>query len=274
MTITERINSFTDKYQKTIQVGNRTWRYYRLGEGQPILWLTGGLRRAALGFEFMEKLGARHTVIAPDYPPVETIDEFIAAFDSILQAEGVNTFVLGGQSYGGLLAQAYLARRSEAVEKLILSSTGPADYGKAWLPVEYIFIGLARMLPEKRVKNLLSRGLLKFISLPASEREEWEAAINSVMQDDLSRQDVISHFAVAADLIRKKIVTPGVYKNWTGRIIVLSAKNDPTQSPKDIPLYQKLFGRGVEVIDLGDMGHAAAMFDVDRYVQLIDQALG
>ncbi len=37
-----------------------TWRYYRMGAGEPILWLTGGLRRAALGFAFMERqrLGA------------------------------------------------------------------------------------------------------------------------------------------------------------------------------------------------------------------------
>jgi pimeloyl-ACP methyl ester carboxylesterase len=221
----------------------------------------------------MERLAIHHTVIAPDYPPVQTIGEFITAFDSILQTEGIDTFALGGQSYGGLLAQAYLAHKSKSVERLILSSTGPADYGKAWLPVEYVFIALARLLPGKTVKNMLTGGLLKFITLPETERAEWLDAVSDVMQNDLSRADVVSHFAVAADLIRKGVATPAAYQDWTGRIIVLSAENDPTQSNRDIPRYEKLFGRTVEVLNMGNMGHTAALFNPDKYVELLEPTL-
>jgi len=272
MTILEQLKCFAHQFGKEVVVNNTRWRYYRLGAGAPIFWLTGGLRRAALGFAFMERLAVRHTVIAPDYSPVQTIGEFITAFDTILQTEGMETFTLGGQSYGGLLAQAYLAHKTKAVERLILSSTGPADYGKAWLPAEYAFIALARLLPEKAVKELLVGGLLKVITLPQAERAEWQEAINALMQHELSRADVISHFAVAADLIRTGIATPAAYQNWTGRIIVLSAENDPTQSQKDIPRYEKLFGR-VEVVNLGDMGHTAALFNPDKYVELLEQVL-
>ena len=272
MTVLEQMKDFTHRYGKEIVVDDTSWRYYHLGTGPPILWLTGGLRRAALGFAFMERLAVRHTVIAPDYPPVQTFGEFIAAFNAILQREGVNTFVLGGQSYGGMLAQAYLALKTSAVERLILSSTGPADYGKAWLPVEYAFIGLARLLPEKSVKNLLLSGLLKVITLPEAERLEWQEAINAVMQAELSRADVISHFAVAADLIRRELVTPTAYRNWTGRVIVLSAENDLTQSKKDFPRYEKLLGR-VEAVSLGGMGHTAALYNPDQYVELLEGAL-
>jgi pimeloyl-ACP methyl ester carboxylesterase len=197
----------------------------------------------------------------------------MAAFDAILQAEGVQTCALGGQSYGGLLAQAYLAHRPQAVERLILSSSGPADYGKAWLPVEYAIIALVRLLPARTVKNLLTGGLLKAIHLPAAERAEWVEAIHAVLQDDLTRADVVSHFAVAADWIRKGRVAFGAYRDWTGRIIVLSAENDPTQSKKDIPRYEKLFGRAVQVVDMGNMGHTAALFNPDQYVALLEQAL-
>jgi pimeloyl-ACP methyl ester carboxylesterase len=151
MTVLEQMRGFSDRCGKQVAVHGVTWRYYRLGSGAPMLWLTGGLRRAALGFAFMQGLAARHTVIAPDYPPVQTIDQFMAAFDAILQAEDVRTFALAGQSYGGMLAQAYLAHKPEAVERLILSSSGPADYGRAWLPVEYACIALVRLLPEKTV---------------------------------------------------------------------------------------------------------------------------
>jgi pimeloyl-ACP methyl ester carboxylesterase len=273
MTILEQMNQFSDRFGKNVIVNNKTWRYYRLGAGAPILWLTGGLRRVAFGFAFLERLATRHTVIAPDYPPVQTIDEFINAFDAILQCEGVETFALGCQSYGGMLAQAYLAHKAKSVERLILSSTGPADYAKAWLPAAYVFIALARLMPEKTVKNLLIRRLLGFITLPEADRAEWLVAIHSVMQKDLSRADVISHFAVAADLIRRGIVTPAAYQHWTGRAFVLSAENDPTQSKKDVPRYEKLFGRAVEVINTGDMGHTALLFNPEKYLKLFEQAL-
>jgi pimeloyl-ACP methyl ester carboxylesterase len=273
MSILEQTKLFSERFGKQAVINNRTWHYYRLGEGPCILWLTGGLRRAALGFAFMERLAKDYTVIAPDYPPVQTIGEFNTAFDMILSIDGVETLVLGGQSYGGMLAQAYLANKGKAIERLILSSTGPADYGRAWLPVEYICIALARIFPEKMVKKLLAGGLLKVITVPEAERAEWQAAIYNIMQNDLSRADVISHFAVAADMIRKRIVTPIAYQNWSGRVIVLSSQNDITQNKKDIPHYEKLFGRALEVIDMGDMGHTAALFNPDRYVALLEQAL-
>ena len=273
MTILQQMNHFSDRFGKKVIVNNTTWHYYRLGAGAPIFWLPGGLRRAAFGFAFLERLATRHTVIAPDYPPVQTNDEFISAFDAILKTENVDTFALGGQSYGGGLAQVYLARKTKAVERLILSSSGPGDYSKGWLPVLVGIIALARVLPEKTVKNLLASGLLKAMTLPEAERAEWQAAVDAVMQNDLNRADVVSHFAVAADRMRQGIVTPSAYENWQGRVIVLSSENDPTQNKKDIPRYERLFGRAVEVLNMGKLGHTAAFSNPDKYVELLEQAL-
>jgi len=273
MTIWAQMKHFSDRFGKTVIVNNTAWHYCRLGTGTPIFLLPGGLRRASFGFAFLEKLAARHTVIAPDYPPVQTINEFFTAFDAILQTEGIDTFALGGQSYGGLLAQAYLTRKTKAVERLILSSTGPADYGKVWVAANYAAIALVRLMPERTIKKLLTAGLLKAIPLPEAERAEWVEALHDVMQNDLSRADVVSHFAVAADLIQKNLVTPAAYRNWTGRIIVLKADNDPTQSKKDFPRYERLFGRAVEVFDMGNMGHTAPIFNPDKYTELYEQTL-
>src|SRR5512135_1464878 len=124
MTVLDQVRLFSRQYGRQLRVCGWNWCYYRLGSGSPILWLTGGLRRAALGFDFMQRLSARHTVIAPDYPPVESTHDFISAFDAILRAESADRIALGGQSYGGLLAQAYLACRPQSVERLILSSSG------------------------------------------------------------------------------------------------------------------------------------------------------
>jgi pimeloyl-ACP methyl ester carboxylesterase len=273
MTIWAQMKHFSDRFGKTVMVNHTAWHYCRLGTGTPVFLLPGGLRRASFGFAFLERLAARHTVIAPDYPPVRTIAEFFAAFDVILQTEGIDTFALGGQSYGGLLAQAYLAHQTKRVERIILSSAGPADYGKVWLAADYAVIALLRLMPEKTIKKLLTSGLLKAVPLPEAERAEWMEALHEVMQNDLSRADVVSHFAVAADVIRRGLVTPAAYRNWTGRIIVLKADNDPTQSKRDIPRYERLFGRSVEVFNMGNLGHTAPIFNPDKFTELYERTL-
>jgi pimeloyl-ACP methyl ester carboxylesterase len=273
MTIREQMNRFSEEFAKKAIVGNTTWRYYRLGAGAPILWLPGAVRRAALGFAFMERLATRHTVIAPDYPAVQTIDGLFAGLDVILRAEGVDTFVLGGQSYGASLAQAYLAHRGQVVERLILSSGGPANGGKGWVPALYCITLLVRLLPQATVKNLLAGGVIKGISVPAAERTEWEQVIRALMQNDLSRADVVAHFAATADMIRKGIVAPAAYRGWTGRILVLRSEDDPTQGKTDIPRYESLFGRAVEVLSMGDLSHTAYLVNPDKFVELLEQAL-
>lgn len=273
MTVLDNIHQFSDRYGKQITVGERDWRYYRLGSGPAILWLTGGLRRSAFAFSFMEQLAERHLVIAPDYPPVTTIGEYMQAFDTMLQTEGVESCAVAGQSYGGMLAQAYLAHRPQAVERLILSSSGPADYGRNFLPAEWLLITLARLLPEKALLKMLFGGLFKLVSVPAELKLEWEEAFREIFEKELTRQDVISHFAVAADLIRTGLVKAGAFREWQGRVVVMSSENDRTQDKGDLVHYQGMFGREVEQVNMGQMGHTAVLFDAQKFLELIEQAL-
>jgi pimeloyl-ACP methyl ester carboxylesterase len=271
--ILSRIRDFSSKYGHDIVVDGTKWRYYRLGDGPPVFWLTGGLRRAAFGFAFLECLGARRAVIAADYPPAESLRPLLAGFEAILAAERVDRFALGGQSYGGLLAQALLATSPSRVTHLLLSSTGPADYGRAWAAVDDLCAYLARMLPERPLKRLLAGGLLRVLSVPPDERAGWETALREVLNHELTRGDVISHFAVVADMIRQGVVRPGVFAGWPGRVAVFSAENDPTQGRSDRARYEKLFGRPVEIVSLGVAGHTAAFLDPDRFVALLEQRM-
>lgn len=107
------------------------------------------------------------------------IGELMGALDAILRTEGMTTFTLAGQSYGGMLAQAYLAHKGPAVGRLILSSTGLVSViGKAWFPVLNTVVALVRVLPERIVKRLSAGELLKHIDVPAAERAEWLEIIN------------------------------------------------------------------------------------------------
>jgi hypothetical protein len=157
---------------------------------------------------------------------------------------------------------------------LILSSTGPLSaIGKAWFPVLNVVVALVRILPEKSVKKMLGGELLKHVDVPAAERAEWAAIISDLMQNELTRADAVSHFTVAVDMLKQGLVTPSAYQHWTGRVIVMSAKNDPTQRKEDLPRYERLFGRPVELLDMGTLGHTAGLFNPIQFVDLLEQAL-
>jgi pimeloyl-ACP methyl ester carboxylesterase len=273
MNILEEMHQFEKQYGKNLQSGGLDWQYYRLGRGIPILWLTGGLRRTALGFSFLEQLSKKHTVIAPDYPATHTIEEFIEAFDAILKTEKVEHFILAGQSYGSLLAQVYLARHPQMVETLVISSGGPADYSRIWLAADYLAVALVRLLPDKSARKFFLKGLLNVLSPGAGEQSEWPDIVRHLVMNEMTHADLVSHFAVTADAIKKQIVCPEAFENWRGRVIILSATNDPTQSSRDFPRYERLFGRPIEIVDLGDLGHAALLYKPGRFVEILEQAL-
>jgi hypothetical protein len=161
----------------------------------------------------------------------------------------------------------------QAVDRLVLSSTGPADYGRAWLPVDCLAIGLVRLLPEQRVKRLLAGQLGKVLTTDPKDREDWRAAGRKTLEHDLTRADVVSHLGVAADIITTRLVRPGALHAWNGRAVVLRADNYLTQGRRDRPRCARLFDRHVETISMGHAGHAAASFDPPQYVHWWHQAL-
>ncbi len=65
MTISDQMERFARQRGNHVVVEYVPWCYYRLGAGTAVLWLTGGLRRAAIASAFLERLATRHTVIAP-----------------------------------------------------------------------------------------------------------------------------------------------------------------------------------------------------------------
>ncbi len=271
--IRERMRGFQAGYGRELAVAGTAWRYYRLGQGPGVVWLTGGLRRAALGFGFMELLASRYTVVAPDYPALRTFGEFDRGLTAILQAEGISRFHLVCQSYGGMLGQAYLARHPAMVDRLVLSSTGPADFSPLWLPAAYLLGVLVRVLPEHRVKGFLAGRLGSLLPAASRQDEDWLALVRDTLRHDLTKADVASHFLVAADVIRTRAVRPGAFRAWDGRAVALSAANDPTQGSRDRARYERLLGRPVTVISMGQAGHVACLTDPQQYVAWLGQAL-
>ncbi len=273
MTILAEIDQFASQYKRKITVNGINWQYYCLGKGDPIFWLGGGLRRAAIGFDFLKRLAEKYFVITLDYSPVENIEAYVSVIDSIIETEGVSQFSIGCQSYGGLIAQAYLASKGNKVKKLVLSSTGPVENNRLWIPLLTACVKIFKIMPEKVAKNFFFGGLGKIITVPKGTKTAWVEALKNIITNELSKQDVVSHFAVGLDTIRNNKIKPDVFKGWTGTAVVLRSDNDPTQGKKDILLYSKLFCRPLKVISMGDMGHTALLSNPAKFTDFFEQAL-
>ncbi|MEW1807265.1 alpha/beta hydrolase [Pseudarthrobacter sp. NPDC080039] len=264
---------FTEAYGRELTVGNVQWRYLRVGTGPPVLWLTGGLRRAALGCSFLGQLASRHTVVAPDYPPVARFADVDDGLSAILHAEGIERCDVVGQSYGGLLAQAFLASHPQMIRRLVLSSSGPADYGLPWVPVLSAVAAAVRVLPKRPSAALLVAGLRRLFPSGSDPDGRWAQALSHTVRHDLTRADMASHFAVAADVAKRRLVRPNRFKLWVGTAVVLRAENDRTQAAKDIPRLQRLLGRPVRTISMGLAGHTAVLLEPEHYLRWLEKAL-
>ena len=68
-----------------------TWCYRRVGVGtEPVLWLSGALGRGDFAFAQIRALGHGFSVVAPDYPPVHSLDHLVEGLVAILDAEGLD----------------------------------------------------------------------------------------------------------------------------------------------------------------------------------------
>ena len=255
---------------KSIKVGSIVWQYYKLGNsGTVLLFLTGGLRRARFGYAILEKLSAEHTVLALDYPPVESIGDFIAAIDGLLASENIKKVILIGQSYGGIIAQAYMLYRPGKVSRLILSNSGPLQFSFVSRFALKVALKLVDILSEENAKRLFCRMIL--LVFPKQDRSKPMATtVKGIILAEFKKADVRSHFSVVQSLI--PVLKDRSYTGATD-IVVLRSEDDRTQSKRDIKKYVALYGEKVQFVSLGNSGHAAMVTDEEAYFNAISKIL-
>ncbi|OOG76848.1 hypothetical protein B0E43_06875 [Algoriphagus sp. A40] len=120
---------------------------------------------------FLDALAQKYQVIIFDYtgfglstgPAPTTIDGFVADLRDLMEAFCIKKCVVGGWSFGGLVAQKYIADSPKSVSHGILIGTGPM--GKNEMPIEPIFFEVSQKL-----ENSLEDEMILFFE------PEWEAS--------------------------------------------------------------------------------------------------
>jgi pimeloyl-ACP methyl ester carboxylesterase len=100
------------------------------GDGPPLVYLHSAMGEGAMWLPFFQTWSKRYHVYVPLHPGfgksggfdrIDTIEDMAFHYAELIDALGLETFVLGGHSLGGWIAAEYALRWPERVQKLFIS---------------------------------------------------------------------------------------------------------------------------------------------------------
>jgi pimeloyl-ACP methyl ester carboxylesterase len=101
---------------------------YAIGEGQPLVYFHGG--GTFHGFEWVRPLANQFRIFCPYHPnfgesadaPFASVGDYVAHYELLFPALGLDTFHLAGASMGGHIAARYAAANPGDIDRLVLAS--------------------------------------------------------------------------------------------------------------------------------------------------------
>ncbi|MFD0364319.1 alpha/beta fold hydrolase [Nocardia sp. GCM10030253] len=212
-----------DHESKKLVAGQHDWHYYRGGDGDPVLLLTGGAGIGIAWLDLAPALSPRFRTLAVDFPPlIETCDEVIDGLVAVLDTEGVEQTHVVGQSAGGMFAELLSRRAPERIRSLTLTSTGlygPEDVDRLRMRVD-----TAGNTPWTQARESV-RTALRSIWGDTEDAEFWIEQIEAVTDPAGSAGAVLSYQRMLQLAERVDEIMAG--PSWQGPTLILRADDDP-----------------------------------------------
>jgi pimeloyl-ACP methyl ester carboxylesterase len=182
---------------KIIIVQQKTWLYRtaRTGE-QTIFVLPGALGSGNLFTQHIAELLPSVRVVTPEYLPANSVAEFLDAFDAIVKAENVQTPIVYGGSFGGLLAQCWARRNPQGMSALILSGAVAPDANR--ISKYRRMLKILPFLPMPLVRMLMKFAAIKMTKTLPRKKELWRRELQN-LGSKIQREDLASRYNTAMD---------------------------------------------------------------------------
>jgi pimeloyl-ACP methyl ester carboxylesterase len=221
----DRYAAFQDSTPlRSSEDGGVVWRWREAGAGAPaLIVLPGAVGGGDIFFVLVQELAARSRVLTVDLPFFTSANEAVAALDRFLEARGVESAVLLGASFSGLLVQVYAVRFPARTAGLILSHTGALDPARAGRTRR--FAARARRIPIGIAQLLLRLIVTGLTRAMGSERRFWRRLYGDAIRN-LTREALVSRYELAASLN-----DAGGGAGWQGPVLVIHSDNDDIARP-------------------------------------------
>lgn len=239
--------------------GGREWRYYAAGNGDDTVLLLGGaLGLAEFSFQTIGLLSPHARVVAPDYPPVSSLDEMIDGLAALADAEGIPRAHVVGGSFGGIVAQALVRRAPARVASLVLSHTGVPDGRR-----RRAGIAIFGMLPTALLRLALKARLGRTLDAADPFWRRWfEQAV-----DSLTKADIMSRIRLQAEFGAAHYAA-GDLDTWSGRILLIESADDPFFTAEARQRLHAIYPSAA-VHEFKGTGHVAAILQPEAYVSVM-----
>jgi len=166
---------------------------YAIGEGEPLVYFHGG--GTFHGFEWIRALANEFRVYAPYHPgfgesgdaAFNDMSDYVAHYELLFPALGLDTFHLAGASMGGHMAARYAAANPGDIDKLVLNAPAGLISKTAAMP------DFSKVSPTDLPKMFVSDPAWIEPYWPANPSPEWQA-----LRDRESRAAFASREDIAA----------------------------------------------------------------------------
>ena len=245
---------------------NEDWAYIITEpREETVLLLPGALCAPEVSWKSISGLEDKYRVIAPEYPPVKSMDTLVEGIAAILRREGIDHAHVVGGSYGGFVAQIFARRHPRFTRSLVLSHTlppnseGEESIRKATRTLSLLPGGLLRWIMGKRLGGLMP------------ERTEETAGLHAIYQEmlhyRLTKADILGILWRTADFHDQKF-SPADLSTWNGRMLILLADNDPG-TPDEVRARLTGLYPQAKVHLFHGSGHATAVTQQEEYQKVI-----
>jgi len=235
-----------------------------------LVLLPGALGVGEISWKVITRLGRKRRVVCPSYAPLPTAAELVDGIAELLTHLGVEASAMLGGSYGGYVAQLYVRRHPQSLDKLVVSHAGPPDAERG-KELERWIARLYRM-PMALLRAVVKRSLSALLPEEHPEVALVEAQVNEILATRLSKEDVISMYVRAVDLFTNYTFTPHDLDDWAGKMLLIMSDNDPSTPAEAREEMRRLYPQA-QVYLFSGTGHVSSLLRQQRYLAVVEEFL-
>jgi pimeloyl-ACP methyl ester carboxylesterase len=272
----QNFQQFKETHQrKQLEYNRQMLEYLSCGKGERTILLPPGgfgILPPEYGFRSIIHFEKNYKVIAPDVSRVSHLDEAIEMLNRILDAEGIDTVIVVGGSGAGITAQSYFKRNFTRVEAMVLYNT----FGPKKERNKRVGLWIIRIFPGFILRPLFmgkfSRLASAEIPSEAEERVGFNVALlKEMFSTKFNKKAMLSALKLAFEFNEKDTYKLEDFKEWKGKILVITAEDDPYFKDTD-DLMKNLPNTELYTFPKG-VGHMAPLIHTDKFFGMIDDFL-
>jgi pimeloyl-ACP methyl ester carboxylesterase len=213
--------------------------YRAVGRGDVGLLLLPGAAGGGEGYlPLLPDLEASHRMILVHYPRCRELEVLVGGLAAILDAEGLAETALIGGSFGGMVAQAFLARLPHRTTRVLLSATAAPELDRAARNERRLRV--FRFFSMTLFRSLLRLAVFVMTRRVGPGRRFWRRFYYAAI-GDLDRSRMVDRYRLSIDFDRSTRLDDGRLEGWTGRVMVLAGSADGMTGERSVEGLRRCF---------------------------------